>query len=285
MHSRIFNNYYFNCCHCRPYMPFNPFMGQRMFFLPLTYMMPNYTIFPLIPQINLQVDLFKKTYASVLNNSAPQSVWNNEDISPSYESNEVKSPKINSIDDKVPAKVDGEKLGAGFIDRVKLMAKNLNCDYKDLLALFNSESALNPQTGLDEKTGKIKGAVGLIQFTDKAIEELNRKHNLNLTKEKILKMSAIEQLDIAEKYLKIAKSRIFADNERLSAGNLYAITFLPGRANRSILCTSGEKNSKGELLNYYEENTGLDINKDGKITKDELAQRLQNKRVNESVFA
>ena len=287
------------------FRPIYPFMRMfpRMFMtpvMPCMYYAPRYQmpifmmpetrsyepIYEVPEENNSSVDLFRKTYESIINKPSRESVWKDEDVTPSADiehedDNDEQAEQTVDIS-SIP---DEKKLGAEFLERVKLVAQNLKCDYKDLLAVLNSESSLNPQAGLDRKTGKIKGAVGLLQFTNIAIEELNRRYNLDLTKEKILKMTAVEQLDLVEKYLKIAKSRVFGENERLSAANLYAITFLPARANRLTLCTKGEKDSEGRLLRYYEKNQGLDLNNDGKITKGELAQRINNKRVNESIFA
>lgn len=70
----------------------------------------------------------------------------------------------------------------------------MNCDYQDLLALMNSESGLNPKATCGSY-------VGLIQFGDAAITELRTKCGCKgLTKEKILNMSRIEQLDLVENY-------------------------------------------------------------------------------------
>lgn len=177
------------------------------------------------------------------------------------------------------------RTNSAIINRIKQVAKNLNCNYEDLMAVINSESAFDPQAGYNKKTGKIGPAVGLLQFTKSSVNELNKVYGLNLTKEKILNMSSLEQLDLVEKYLLIAKRYKFSRDAKLSAADLYAITFLPGRANSEILCREGERGSDGKLLNYYESNRGLDINNDKKITKAELAQRVDNKRVNESLFA
>ena len=173
------------------------------------------------------------------------------------------------------------KLGKDFLNRVKKMAKSLNCDYKDLLAVINCESSFNTRA---KNPG---GAVGLTQFTDAAIAELKRVYGIVVTKEQILNMSALEQLDLAEKYLLIAKSYTFDKNARLSADDLYALNFLPGRANREVLCEKGERDKNGRLLGYYEGhgNSGLDKNKDNKITKSELGERVRNKYVDESLFA
>ena len=174
---------------------------------------------------------------------------------------------------------DSDGLGPEFLVKVKQVAKSLNCNYKDLLAVMNAES------GLKGDAWNGTSAVGLIQFTSLSIADLNQKYGLNLTKEKIAAMPEIDQLDLVEKYLKLAKGYGgFSKDEKLSAGDLYAIVFLPGRAGRDVLCTKGEKGKNGKLLGYYEGNP-IDLNGDKKITKSELVQRTNNFRVNESIFA
>lgn len=157
-------------------------------------------------------------------------------------------------------------LSAEFINKVKSIAKDLNCNYDDLLAVINSESGFNPKA-----VNRSSGAVGLIQFTSCAIKDLNRIYGLNLTKEKIYNMSAMEQLDLVHKYLKIAKNISFPSSARLSAGDLYAILFLPGRASNNVLTKKGEA--------YYDAQPSLDYNKDGCISKQDLAQRVNSKRI------
>ncbi len=181
-------------------------------------------------------------------------------------------------------KLSGTHLTKEFLNAVKKSAKKIGCDYEDLLALMNSESSLNPSAVHKNKKGE-KTAVGLIQFTKKyAIPDLNKKYNLNLTLEKIEKMSAIEQLDLVEKFYEMNKNRL-PKGRKLSAADLYAVTYLPARANNDILCRKGERNRNGELLGYYEGNRGLDVNNDDKITKDDLNARLSQKRVSLSTFA
>lgn len=164
-----------------------------------------------------------------------------------------------------------QKLDKQFLNRVKEIAKKVNCNYKDLLAVMNSESSLR------SNNWNGTAAVGLIQFTQVAIDELNRKYKKNLTKAKIAKMSPMEQLDWVEKLLLLSKKYTFASNARLSAADLYAITFLPGRANKEVLCREGE--------NFYKQNRNLDENNDKKITKSDLREHLADKYVDESLFA
>ena len=165
--------------------------------------------------------------------------------------------------------LSGSHLNKEFLDKVKQVAKNLNCDYEDLLAVMNSESSLNPA-----KWNSSKSAVGLIQFTNSALAEINRVYGIQLTKEDVAKMNAIDQLDLAEKYLKITTRKF--GGRKLSAADLYASLYLPARAKNDILTRRGE--------NYYDCNRGLDMDGDGVITKSDLERRLAQKRVNLNTF-
>ena len=245
---------------------FTPY--NNIFAMANNYTMPSFTpaLFNYnIPSLFSQLNTFNN-YTNELNNIINN---NNFDFL-------LKQKKSNNNRTTIPMEIDrsfqnSEKLDSNFLNRVKEIAQKLNCDYKDLLALMNSESGI--------KTDNWNGstAVGLIQFTDASVAELNNKYGLNFTKEKIARMSPMEQLDLVEKYLTIAKSYNFAPNERLSAGDLYAITFLPGRAGQDILCRRGEK--------FYSQNKGLDLNNDGVISKQDLENKLAKKHINESIFA
>ena len=312
-HNRveIHNNFYgprFNRSCCNPLPSFccnafnvfdfyrfnNNYMYNPFSFNPFTFNFNNVNPYPLTGYNNLtfnygnQFGMFN-SYGSRFNTYTFPSLPMNfpsfnfsfnpiETISDSQETKPSETDSSKKVKHKLPT--NAKKLGKPFLDKVKQVAQNLNCDYSDLLAVINSESGFNTQAGYNPKTGKIGCAVGLIQFTQPAIDDLNKRHGLNLTKEKILNMSALEQLDLAEKYLKIAKGYAgFSDSHKMSSGDLYAITFLPGRASREVLCQKGEGNS------FYEQNSGLDKNGDKKITKSELAQRLDAKRVDDSQFA
>lgn len=183
----------------------------------------------------------------------------------SSSSSMVSSSSVVQNNSAVNTKKLGRDLGPEFINKVKEIAKNINCDWQDLLGVMQAESGINPQQWNPGRT-----AVGLIQFTDLSVTELNQKCGLNLTKEKISQMSAIEQLDLVEKYLKIAKSYTFSPSAKLSSADLYAVVFLPGRANRDVLTRRGE--------GYYHSNP-IDENRDGVISKADLAIRVAKKRL------
>ncbi len=162
----------------------------------------------------------------------------------------------------------GTQYGPEFLNKVKQIAKNLNCNYRDLIAIMNSESSV------DAKTVGYNGASGLICFMPQYFDVA-----------KIRKMSPMEQLDLVEETIRKSKKAAgFADNAKLSKGDLYALVFLPARAGNDVLCREGETGKNGRLLRYYEANAALDYNHDGVITKDEMASRIDRKYVSDYSF-
>ncbi len=178
---------------------------------------------------------------------------------------EQKSTKLTNIcaqdlKNKWSSKIDLED---AFYEKVIKISKDIKCSPEDLMALMSSESAgtFNPA----EWNHAGNRAVGLIQFTDIAAK------SINTTLEELEKMSALEQLDYVKKYLIYAKTKVakFDKSHELSAGDLYAITYLPAYAKKNILAS--KKNDPNE---FYAKNRILDIDNDGKITKEDLSQQI-----------
>lgn len=170
-----------------------------------------------------------------------------------------------------------EKLGPEFLAKTKKIAKTINCDYRDLLAVMNCESVgINSKEAHRNSKGKIT-AVGLIQFTQIAVDQLNKDYKLGLTLDKILKMSAMEQLDLVEKYY-ISTKRItkFPENKKMTGADLYGLTYLPFKAKNEVLAKKGESN--------YDSNPSLDFNKDGKITRADLEKLVASRQIRDSRF-
>ena len=227
-------------------------------------------------QYNNFLNTFKRTY-----NTSYESAKNYNTASYAYNGGQTlyKRSVANNNTSYTPTSVNksgmflsgkgkNSQYGPQFLARVKEVAQNLKCDYKDLLAVMNSES------GIDAKVVGRNGASGLICFMPQFFDV-----------EKIRKMTPLEQLDLVESTLKKNKqSAGYSDNANLSKADLYALVFLPGRANRDVLCTKGETNKNGKLLRYYEDNAALDYNKDGKITKEEMATRINKKYVSDDSF-
>ena len=145
-----------------------------------------------------------------------------------------------------------------FFTRVIDISRTINCRPDDLMAIMNFESkgfklnAVNP----------ISGATGLIQFTKTTAEDLGT------STKTLARMSSLEQLYYVEKYLKSRKTAAGYPNDYvLNLGELYAIIFRPKYARSNYLAKQGEK--------AYQDNKGLDKNKDGYITKAEVTSKLR----------
>lgn len=295
-----FNNFYMN--NFMPVFGMNPFMGgcynsfnpmfqfgmmNSLFGMPQMFSFPSFSMpmFSTFSMSNSMMPMGGNIFSmanpamamSAMNPMAGLStMFNGINLLNQYTSNfgsllTKKAEKADADTDNSPIKDTG-KLDKHFLKKTKKIAKKLNCDYQDLLALMNSESGLNPKATCGSY-------VGLIQFGDAAITELRTKCGCKgLTKEKILNMSRIEQLDLVEKLLMYNKKWKFAPNAKLSAGDLYAMILAPGRADREVLYSRGESG-------YNKTNAKMDYNNDGKITKSEMSRRIREKSVNESIFA
>ncbi|MEL4106262.1 transglycosylase SLT domain-containing protein [Oscillospiraceae bacterium WX1] len=162
----------------------------------------------------------------------------------------------------------GKYITDEFKSKVLEVSDNLEINPDDLMAVMAFESAgINPTA-----QNKQSGATGIIQFMPSTAK------SLGTSTEELVGMSAIEQLDYVYKYFKPYKGKIH------SIEDAYMAVFMPvavGKPNDFIL---GKKDSKEFLvkgLSYgsvYAQNSGLDINKDGIITKEEAAQRITDKR-------
>lgn len=295
-----FNNFYMN--NFMPVFGMNPFMGgcynsfnpmfqfgmmNSLFGMPQMFSFPSFSM-PMFSPFSMSNSMMPMggnifsmaTPAMAMSAMNPMAglstMFNGINLLNQYTSNfgsllTKKAEKADADIDNSPIKDTG-KLDKHFLKKTKKIAKKLNCDYQDLLALMNSESGLNPKATCGSY-------VGLIQFGDAAITELRTKCGCKgLTKEKILNMSRIEQLDLVEKLLMYNKKWKFAPNAKLSAGDLYAMILAPGRADREVLYSRGESG-------YNKTNAKMDYNNDGKITKSEMSRRIREKSVNESIFA
>lgn len=104
------------------------------------------------------------------------------------------------------------------------------------------------------------GAVGLIQFMPSTAI------GLGTTTEKLAQMSAIEQLDYVKKYFLPQKGKL-KTIENVYMAILYPVAI--GRSADSVLFSGKTK--------VYEQNKGLDTDKDGKITVGEAAAKVRSK--------
>ena len=150
-----------------------------------------------------------------------------------------------------------------FFNEVVALSKRLKCDPADLFALMKLESGIDPS----KPNAAGSGAMGLIQFMP------NTAAGLGTSTSALSRMSAMQQLKYVETHLMRAKnaSRI-GMNAKIDGATLYAFVYLPGRAGRETLSVRGES--------YYNKNSGLDANGDGRITKEDLHRKIQQHRRN-----
>ena len=150
-------------------------------------------------------------------------------------------------------------LSDGFYAKATAVAQRLGCDPNVLLAIMDSESGIKSTA-----VNKHSGATGLIQFMPKTAR------SLGTSTEALKQMSPEQQLVYVEKYLQNAKKNAgFSNSDKLDAGTMYTLVFLPAYAKREVLAIKGHK--------YYNSNADLDANGDGRITKRELGARVRNR--------
>lgn len=138
-----------------------------------------------------------------------------------------------------------------FVSAVDGVASRLGVNAQDLLKVMNFESGLNPAA-----RNRQSGATGLIQFMPETARELGT------TTRALGRMTREEQLPFIERYL-----REHGVRPGMGLEQLY-MSVLSGSANRS-----GNLWQRGSI--QYEQNSGLDIDRDGIITSNEAVRQVQ----------
>jgi peptidoglycan hydrolase-like protein with peptidoglycan-binding domain len=160
-------------------------------------------------------------------------------------------------DDFIVANVPGsEKVSAAFKEKVIQIAARLQTNPNFLMAVMSFESGASFSPSKKNLAGS--GAVGLIQFMPKTAI------SLGTTTAALSQMSAEEQLDFVERYLTPFKGRM------KTIEDAYMAVLLPsavGKGSAHILFKKG--------TTAYNQNRGLDINKDGLITVGDAADRVK----------
>jgi hypothetical protein len=154
----------------------------------------------------------------------------------------------------------GAKVSQAFRDKVRQIASNLGCDPDFLMAAmaFETGESFSPSI----KNGAGSGATGLIQFMPTTAQRLGT------TVADLAKMSAEDQLDYVEKYFVPFKGRL------ASLEDVYMAILWPaavGKPNTYVLF------SRSTRPRAYSQNQGLDLNRDGDITRQEAASLVQSK--------
>lgn len=167
-----------------------------------------------------------------------------------------------------------------FIDGIVQASDAAKCSAEDLTALMYVESRFNPKAS--------NGAfVGLGQMNKRSLKlsvdfaKRNKKHSQGID-EKISmdifkSLTREEQLPYVRNYILGMKEVYFKDVQRsLNGGELYGLFYTPGRINAKYLSSGSDP----KTAEFYKRNKGLDFNKDGVITKDDLQNVLENVKQN-----
>lgn len=162
----------------------------------------------------------------------------------------------------------GAVLSDEFIDSVWWMAEQLRHPLVPVLDLTNDmigcmawESAETFSPSIKNAAGS--GATGLIQFMPATAK------GMGTTVEKLAKMSQIEQLNYVYKYFLPYKGKL------RNLGDVYMAILWPagvGKADSYVLW------SKDKKPVTYRQNIGLDVNKDGVITRAECVAKVTERR-------
>lgn len=153
-----------------------------------------------------------------------------------------------------------DKHGQAFNDKVIAISTRLKCDPNHLMAVmaFETGEKFTP----DVKNAAGSGATGLIQFMPATAR------GLGTTTAKLAQMTAVDQLDFVEAHFK----SVVGSRAMPSLSDVYMAVLLPaavGKLDSHVLFREGTR--------AYDQNRGLDKNRNGRITKAEAAGKVQDK--------
>ena len=162
-----------------------------------------------------------------------------------------------------PDSVDAQKIDTttiqdpDFKKKLEKVANALGVRSSDLIAIMKQESGVNPQAR------NPSGATGLIQFMP------DTARRLGTTTDDLYKMDGVQQLDYVYKYFKMTG----VGNGTL--GDLYMAVFMPKYIGYDDNHVLGQRGAPGFSGAVYRQNSGLDRNKDNKITVADVKQSVQ----------
>ena len=116
---------------------------------------------------------------------------------------------------------------AGFRTRALRVANHLGISLSNLMTVMYYETFQS----FDPAEDRSPRAIGLIQWTQIAVDDMNKNPDLNpdfdrnLTLDRLRRMSPRDQLDYVEEYLRLIKKRKKNDLKKIE--NLYAAVFRP----------------------------------------------------------
>lgn len=153
----------------------------------------------------------------------------------------------------------GARVSPAFKAKVIAICNHLACDPSHLMAAMAFETG---EKFTSSVRNKVSGATGLIQFMPATAK------GLGTTIEKLAAMSEVDQLDFVAKHFESKRGRM------KTVSDVYMAILFPvavGKPEAHVLFAAPSKR--------YEQNKGLDANKDGQVTKGEAAAKVMAKLV------
>lgn len=154
----------------------------------------------------------------------------------------------------------GAKVSPTFRDRVWWIADTLKLNPDYLMACIAWESGETFSGSVKNAAGS--GATGLIQFMPSTAR------GLGTTTAALARMSAEDQLNYVYKYFRPYAGRLN------NLGDVYMAILWPKGVGRSDTYVLWER---GASPTTFRQNAGLDINKDGRVTRAECIKKVQDK--------
>jgi hypothetical protein len=154
----------------------------------------------------------------------------------------------------------GAKVSPTFKERVIWCADNLGCDVNYLMACMAWESAESFSASIRNAAGS--GATGLIQFMPKTAKALGT------TTAKLAAMSPEDQLKYVYYYFKPYAGRLN------NLGDVYMAILWPGGVGQPDHYVLFDKSKAPKT---FRQNAGLDLNKDGLVTRAECLVKINEK--------
>lgn len=154
----------------------------------------------------------------------------------------------------------GTKVSPLFRQRVAWIADALGCHPNDLMACMAWESGETFSASVRNAAGS--GATGLIQFMPSTAA------NLGTTTAALSQMTAEDQLNYVYKYFRPYAGRLH------NLGDVYMAILWPkgvGLQDNYVLF------DRNKTPTTYRQNAGLDINKDGRVTRGECLAKINQK--------
>lgn len=173
--------------------------------------------------------------------------------------------------ESAPDMIFGDRISTQDQARVRELATELQTSPNDLMAVFGVETGgtFDPA---QRANGTTNGAVGLIQFTQTAVDAMNQRREQRgqepISKNDLAGMSFSEQLVHVGDYLRDTLSERGVTGP-VGRDELYTAVFAPSAITRSDNASIYRRGTDA-----YASNRSLDTNRDGHITRQEITSRV-----------